>query len=388
MASRIVGAGNILGYVAGYADLPKYLWFLGHTQFEILCAIASISLASTVLISIIFIRERDPRKEAAAPQEDGGVIAFFKSVFKSIRNLPPQTRKVCEVQFFAWIGYFPQLFYSSSYIADIYVQPYLKANPNMSDAELNILYEQATRIGTFALLVYAITSLTTNLFLPFLIAPSYDSHSARSSISSSKSYSTRLSRFLDALVIPGLTLRRAWLIAHFIFAGCMFSTLFVRSIGAATALIGVVGVSWALTLWAPFAIISAEVSKRDALRRVREARGEEVPPEDQAGLILGIHNMAVAAPQILATIGSSIMFKIFQKPRGTPGDRSISMVLAAGGLFTLVAAYLTSQLKDEVRLPQEDMIQEATRAVMRRPGTQHRSSASLVRSASYHGLEY
>lgn len=121
---------------------------------------------------------------------------------------------------------------------------------------------------------------------------------------------------------------------------------------------------------------------------MREARGEDVPPEDQAGLILGIHNMAVAAPQILATIGSSIMFKIFQKPRGTPGDRSIAMVLAAGGLFTLVAAYLTSQLKDEVRLPQEEMIDEAQRAVLRRPGAQHRSSASLVRSASYHGLEY
>lgn len=383
MASRIVGVGNIIGYVAGFLDLPKYLWFLGRTQFEILCVIASISLTSTVAISVLYIRERDPRKEPPAPEGKGGLVSFFRSIFKSIRNLPPQTRKVCEVQFFAWIGFFPQLFYSSSYIGDIYVQPWLEANPNMTPDEIDKLYEKATRVGTFALLVYAITSLATNVLLPFFIAPSYDAPSQQPSASGQKVYTTRMSRFLDALVIPWLTLRRAWLIAHLIFATCMFSTLIVRSIGAATALIGIVGISWALTLWAPFAIISAEVSKRDALHRSMERNGQEVPQEDQAGLILGIHNMAVAAPQIIATIGSSIIFKFLQKPRGTPGDKSISVVLAAGGIFTLIAAYLTSRIKDEVPLPAESFVEEA-----RRPSTANRSSASLVRSASYSGLEY
>lgn len=387
MASRVVGVGNIIGYLAGYIDLPKYLWFLGNTQFEILCVIASISLASTVAISILTIKERDPRKEPPVPKGHGGLIVFFKTVFTSIRRLPPQTRKVCEVQFFAWIGFFPQLFYSSSYIGDIYVQPYLKANPNMTPDEIDQLYEKATRVGTFALLVYAITSLATNVLLPFFIAPSYDVQSGAASLHSQKSYSTRYTRFLDRLVIPGLTLRRAWLASHLIFATCMFSTLIVRSIGAATALIGVVGISWALTLWAPFAIISAEVSKRDALRRSREnsvGTAASAIKEDQAGVILGIHNMSIAAPQILATVGSSVIFKFLQKPRGTPGDRSIAVVLASGGIFTLVAAYLTSRIKDEVELPDEGLVEEA-RPRLRRP---NRRSASLVRSASYSALAY
>ena len=63
----------------------------------------------------------------------------------------------------------------------------------------------------------------------------------------------------------------------------MFSTLIVRSIGAATALIGIVGISWALTLWAPFAIISAEVSKRDALRRSRQSANDANDHIDDAG---------------------------------------------------------------------------------------------------------
>lgn len=393
MASRFVGVGNIFGYVAGYSDLPKYIWWLGYTQFQILCAIASVALTSTVIISIIFIRERDPRLEAPSPKGKKGLIGFFKTVASSIKHLPPQTRKVCEVQFFAWIGYFPQLFYSSSYIGDIYVQPYLIKNPNMTPEEIDALYQTATRMGTFALLIYAITSLATNVLLPFFVAPSYDAE-YEDSINSKDDNASRVSRFLEKLVIPWLTLRRAWLCSHLIFAGCMFSTLFVRSIGGATALIGIVGISWALTLWAPFAIISAEVSKRDKLRRQRvQAQNDPdsdlehmvFEKEDQAGVILGIHNMSIATPQILATIGSSIIFKFLQKPRGVPGDRSYSVVLAAGGISTLVAAWLTSRIKDEVPLPTpEEDFRPATREE-RRSLNQERS---FVRSHSYTSLGY
>ncbi|KAG0652014.1 General alpha-glucoside permease [Hyphodiscus hymeniophilus] len=384
MASRVVGVGNIIGYVAGFTDLPKFMWFFGNTQFKVLCVIACLSLSSTVALSVSTIRERDPRTEAEAPKRKGGLISFFKQVFSSIRQLPPQTRKVCEVQFMAWIGFFPQLFYSSSFVGDIYVQPYLEKNRNMTPAEIDELYEKATRVGSFALLVYAITSLATNVLLPFFIAPTYDAPSSAASEGSQKSYTTRIDRMLDKLVIPWLTLRRAWLCSHVIFASCMFSTLIVRSVGGATALIGIVGVSWALTLWAPFAIISAEISKRDALRRSREQNddGLDKSSDDQAGVILGIHNMAVATPQIIATIGSSIIFRFFQKPRGTPGDRSISIVMAAGGLSTLVAAYLTSRIKDEIELP-EGTVEEG-RAVRgsRRSG----EGRGLIRAGSFSGL--
>ncbi|KAH8602387.1 hypothetical protein B0O99DRAFT_138101 [Bisporella sp. PMI_857] len=382
MASRAVGVGNIFGYVAGYINLPKHFWILGKTQFQILCAIASIALTSTVTLSLSTVRERDASLEAPPATSQAGLIAFFKQIVKSIRRLPPQTRKVCEVQFFAWIGFFPQLFYSSSYVGDIYVQPYLKANPNMTPVEIHELYEKATRVGTFALLIYAIISLATNLLVPFLIQPTYDV-AATPSDRSQKSYTTSTerftARFLDSLVIPWLTLRRAWLLAHLIFAGCMFSTLFVRSVGGATAIIGTVGISWAMTLWAPFAIISAEVSKRDALRRSRGINTDA--SDDQAGVILGLHNMAIATPQILATILSSVVFKFLQKPRGTPGDHSFSIVLAGGGISTLMAAFLTSRIKDEVDLP-EGYVEEGSERPRRS------SEGALVRSNSFGGLQY
>lgn len=89
--------------------------------------------------------------------------------------------------------------------------------------------------------------------------------------------------------------------------------------------------------------------------------------------------MSIATPQILATIGSSIIFKFFQKPRGTPGDHSIAIVLASGGIFSLIAAFLTSRIKDEVEVS-EDIIEQGRReAVLGRPEIR-RSSLSFTGS--------
>lgn len=437
MASRIVGVGNIVGYIAGYVNLPKLVWWLGDTQFKDLCAIASIALGSTVLLSCLAIRERDPRAEGPPAKDKPGVVAFFGKIFTSIKRLPPQIKKVCIVQFCAWIGFFPMLFYTSSYIGEIYAEPYLEENPNMSPEELDRLYEKATRVGTFALLIFAITSLATNVFLPFFIAPTYDNQPVNAgeapgepSATSLKDYDSESKSWLEYLIIPGFTLRRAWMLAQILFFVAMTCTVFVRTVEVATGLIGLVGITWALTLWAPWAIISAEISRRDALMRAQKQRTFSPtrlpiasPPSldgysdqdrdvdssqdgdegeaDQAGVILGIHNMAIAAPQIIATVSSSIIFRFFQKPRGTPGDHSIAIVMALGGITVLVSAYFIHLIRDEPAVPTDVMVAVEEGESSTRPSTSHsrtrsfeqpsRTSlerATLVRNTSFGGAEY
>ena len=122
----------------------------------------------------------------------------------------------------------------------------------------------------------------------------------------------------------------------------MASTFFISTPTQATVLTGVIGLPWALTLWAPFALISAEISKRDS-----EARRSDNKPEDQAGVILGLHNVAVAAPQIVATLVSSAIFKLAQKQRGEPYDNSVGWVLRFGGLAALVAAVFTWRIGED-----------------------------------------
>ncbi|GAB1320403.1 hypothetical protein MFIFM68171_10613 [Madurella fahalii] len=443
MASRFVGIGNIVGYLAGYMNLPKMVWFLGDTQFKDLCAIASIALAVTITMSCLFIRERDPRLEGPPAEDKPGVLAFFKKIFTSIKRLPPQTKKVCQVQFCGWIGFFPLLFYTSEYIAEIYIEPFVEKNPNMTPEQLDRLYERATREGTFALLIFAIVGLITNVFLPFFIEPVYDSQPAITADAPGegpavlKDYDEDQKSWLDYLVIPGFTLRRAWMLGQILFTICMLCTVFVRTVAAATALIGLVGITWALTLWAPWAIISAEISQRDEIRRARFAAERALSPSravtsldgyssdenrrdrdlevegeegsDQAGVILGIHNMAIAAPQIIATVSSSIIFKIFQKPRGVPGDHSIAIVLALGGITVLISAFFIYRIRDE---PASGLLAErggvlgaaedGEASVSTRPSTSHsnrsrsheqlpRASlerAALVRNKSFGGAEY
>ena len=391
-ASRMTGVGSVVGYLFGFLDLPQYFSFFGDTQFKGLVTIASIALSSTVLISVISVPERNPQLDppSKADSESFGLLAFFKQVFISIMRLPPQIRKVCEIQFFHWMGWFPFLFYITTYIGQLYVDPDLE--PGLSDDEVDELWAKATRIGTLALLIFAITSFGSNIILPFLVVPTYKpapAHHAGElarSITPTSPIGSRnrtasygdvshsngninsmylptgdrgdtrvilpgsMKDFLAWLQIPGLTLRRTWLLAQLLFSACMFSTFLISGPVAASVMTALVGISWSLTLWAPFALISGEISERDEARRRRHRQkmvsGTEDDPEandeeDKAGIILGLHNVAVSAPQVVATMICSLVFKALQKERNEPGDTSVGWTLRFGGLVTLIAAYIT-----------------------------------------------
>ena len=156
---------------------------------------------------------------------------------------------------------------------------------------------------------------------------------------------------LEKLIIPGLTLRRTWIISLVMYALTLLMTFFISTPAGGTVLVGAIGIPWAVTLWAPFALISAEISKRDTIRR-----GQHWMPgvttidddcEDQAGIVLGLHNVAIAAPQIIATLGSSAIFRLLQKPRGAAGDDSVGWVLRAGAIASFVAAYFATRVGEE-----------------------------------------
>ncbi|KAB8349632.1 hypothetical protein FH972_023651 [Carpinus fangiana] len=410
-ASRVTGVGNVVGFLAGYVHLPAILPLLGHTQFQVLCALSCITLASTVALSCLTVSERDPRLFGQPSQVSTGVIGFFKDLYHAFSHLPMRVRRVCQVQLFAWVAWFPFLFYISTYIGGLYAEPFFQENPNMTDAEIDAVWERGTRLGAFALLIFAIATLSSSIIIPLLIVPSFDDSSVSfpsnppaeaplaltssptaisnppfaatiprrpASSHSQHSFPTRL---LRKLRIPNLTLRRVWLLSHLLFCFLMWLTIFIRSTGPAIALVGIVGIPWAVTNWAPFALIAAEISARDASRRRHprrrrpsrasllsssaaaandahdaergtaidaldeddddddDARDATAQRASQAGVVLGIHNVSIASPQVLATLGSSAMFWLLQRPRGQPGDGSVGWVLRVGGLCALGAAW-------------------------------------------------
>ncbi|KAJ5833308.1 hypothetical protein N7474_001619 [Penicillium riverlandense] len=435
-ASRLTGVGNIFGFIFGYIDLPKFVPFLGRTQFQVLCAIASFSLLVTLAVSCLYIQERDPRLEGPPSSDELGIVSFFRQTFKSIKNLPPQIARVCEVQVAAWMGWFPFLFYSTTYIGQLYVNPIFEENPDFSKDQIDRAWEEATRIGTFALLVEAIISFSANMLLPLFVVPTYAGRAGPTTLQGPDRPSNDLEEepeiprrlsfsamptgtasepllsepgdkfpvadkkptWLSRLQIPSLTLRRTWLLSHVLFAVCTFSTLFIYSYQVGTVVVGLIGICWAVTLWVPFALISAEVSRIDVDRRLRrrqtvlsegvgetrhpppydsaatatgyapantedhadEDERESRPSEDvengapppveedltQAGIILGLHNVAISFPQIVSSLVCSAIFKAAQKPRGEPWDDSVGWVLRFAGCAALVAAWLSKRLAE------------------------------------------
>jgi solute carrier family 45 protein 1/2/4 len=369
--------------LCGGLNLPSIFPFLGNTQFKVLCAIAALFMFMTASISSFAITERDPRIYGDVAQ-DQGLLGLFRDLYQSIRRLPLQISRICQVQFFAWMGWFPFLFYTTTFIGEIYVDPILRANPSMTKEEIDLIWERGTRRGTTALLVFAITTFLSSVFLPFIIPPTYQNPlsayktgtstpltPSASGLSTSSYFPSRptgwqrvharVFSLLSNIQIPGLTLRRAWFFSHIVFAICMALTFLINSTTLATVLVGFIGVPWALTQWAPFALIAAEISKRDAIRRgllkappnLRDGSegnllvaGED-DEADQAGVVLGIHNVAVSAPQVIATLVSSLIFKIMARPRGVPGDNSVAWCLRFGGLCAIVAAFLTARLGED-----------------------------------------
>ena len=197
----------------------------------------------------------------------------------------------------------------------------------------NSIAEDAIRYGTFASFLFSIVAFATNLLLPLLLEVSNK---------------------------PGLTAKKlparfgisqAWTCAHIFFALAMFATIMVTTQAAASLLVASVGLSWALTHWAPFAIIGNELGNELTARQsfststngFAEDEVSNVNVEVQAGAIMGLHNVAISAPQIIAALACSAIFWLAKSLGSQDGT---GWVLRAGGFAALCAAYLTSRFND------------------------------------------
>jgi solute carrier family 45 protein 1/2/4 len=189
-----------------------------------------------------------------------------------------------------------------------------------------IIIEDAIRLGSLASLIFSIFALLTNMLIPSLIAdPSKPA--------------SKLSHPLRRISMP-----RAWSLSHLLFAFTLLVTLLPQSQVSATVIAGIIGISWAFTLWVPFALIGREVAARQERNaKVLEGQLEMEPAQqDQAGAIMGLHNCAISAPQILAALVCGTIFWGFPK---IGVQDSIGWVLRFGAVGGFVASFLAARMK-------------------------------------------
>lgn len=398
MAAIMIGGFNIIGYFMGSVNLLKVFFFLGNSQFKVLAMIASLVLISVTVLSLLYIEERNPTTDIVITAErkrntkrlkelgihnptslSGLLYSLYKQTSQSITRLSPQVKLICMAEFFAWIGYFPMLFYTTTYVGDLYKYEFFQARdpslPGLTPEQLKALQDAATRRGSLALLMHSISSFAVDLLLPLLVQPF--KREALAVDETSLVASTNLMGYIEDFRLKftsWLTVRNSWYFSHLLFILCMAATFFIRSSVAAIVLFGVLGITWGNALWAPFVLISEEISRIKEIKalihndhtglrenvaggRFHRATADKFENyEHEAGIILGIHNIFVAAPQVVSSLFSSLLFHFLSRhdADGSVYDDSLGWVFRFGGVAAIGALWLSIKLKTNEELLAEE----------------------------------
>jgi hypothetical protein len=196
------------------------------------------------------------------------------------------------------------------------------------------------RAGSFAMLIFASSSLIMAMVLPWLVETSTTKMLAEPSRTRKSSHD---------YVHRSCSLRRTWTVCQIILCACMMLTFFVDSVVTAYFLVALVGLPWAAGTWIPITLISTDI-RRAQDEMLRNAEIGCLAEEDLAATIIGLHNFAISAPQVVAGLCGSLLFSLAASHKaGEDVDGLEVWLLRFGGLAALAAAWLTNELPEEER---------------------------------------
>ncbi|KAI9792548.1 MAG: hypothetical protein M1816_002068 [Peltula sp. TS41687] len=386
-ASRMVAIGNLIGYGVGTLDLVKVFGkTLGDTQFKQLCVISATALLASVSITSYAVQERILVTESGQNQR-GGVLKVFSQIKKTATHLPRGIQAICWVQFWSWIGWFPFLFYSTTWIGETYLRYEMQGDVQSKDTVGEI-----GRIGSFSLVIFSLISLASSVILPWVVqAPEQEKGTF------TPRPPPRIAHILPIIVRYKPALLTAWTASHFIFAGSMLLAPFVRSVRFASIIVATCGIPWALQSFAPYTFMGIQINRISnsstpsggQLYRRRLSDASDTTLElnvldpdalhlnhhnddddaaemststgELAGVYLGILNLFVTLPQFVGTLMASVIFAILEPGKSpelakevhpdeqhrptTTGPNAIAVCLFIGALSALGAAYATTRLR-------------------------------------------
>ncbi|KAJ1733161.1 hypothetical protein LPJ61_001695 [Coemansia biformis] len=388
-ASRMLGIGSVCGYLMGFLDLGRLLPFLGSTQMQVLTTVASAMLGATVAVTCWFTAETPLARSSAGT---GGHLQVFSSPLSLLHSLPRVIKGIFRVQLLAWMGWFPFLFYSTTYVANLFAA---SRSDGGSSGGSGVM-EEGARVGSLAMFVHAVVSLVSSLALPaitYSAAAGRPQLRMRSAVDGSSVYSALRRMLHNILARASVSLQTMWAISLALFSVAMLLTTVVSTVDGASALLAACGVSWAVAVWIPFSMLGEAIRGAGAMRTQQQqqqrqqqhlhgigddaeysrvptdeiplgtmgdgyAHGPEHDPhardghgELSAGTILGVHNVFCVIPQFFMAVVSSLVFASFEHAQdasagGAAGHQAqqIALVMALGGLSSAAGAYFAWQL--------------------------------------------
>lgn len=366
--------GHVVGYAMGAVDLVSLLGTtLGDTQFKQLTVIAALSMLTSSSITCWAVTERILISVKQDPRRSQGRYKVVSQILSTLLTLPPRIHAICIAVFWSWIGWYPFLIYSSTWVGETYFRYDLSEDAkNTSDA-----LGDMGRIGSMALTVYSLVTFLSAWVLPlFIKAPDDESFTHRPPAS--------IAPWIEKLNKVKPDLLTAWFCSHLVYSATMFFAPFAASFRFATALVAICGVPWMVVMWAPATFLGIEVNKlggetaNGSYRRLSVGASIEMADRtitatphassesptaantgELSGVYFGILNIYTTIPQFIGTFMSTVIFAVLEPGKspelatdahpsehhGTDGPNAIAVCLFIGSLSTLGAAYATRRLR-------------------------------------------
>lgn len=296
LQTLIIGIGT---WVA--SNLPWFITQLGVSNqagpgvippsVRIAFAIGAFVFMASILVTVVTTREYPPEDLHEFREEKRKQANIFKGIFGLVASMPVQMRRLGAVQFFSWLAFFSMWSMATPALTEhVFNAP--APDPAAFDMSIpaqaaafqatNAMFQDAADLVGSYMGYYGLSSMLVALLLSFF--------AARRPLNRRAVHFVSLVLggigFLSMAAIP----HPAWLILSF----------------------ALVGVAWASILSMPYALLSSHV------------------PADQMGIYMGIFNMFIVIPQIIAAtlLGPTLRVLFDNNAIFAMGISGISLVIA------------------------------------------------------------
>lgn len=238
--------------------------------------VGAFVLFTSILYTILTTDEYPPEDLEEFEREKSknkGIFSGFAEIFQNIANMPSVMKKLGLVQFFSWFAFFTMWSFATPAITE-----HIFGATDTSSAAYN---DAADSVGNY-LGTYGLMSMFYALILAFI---------------ASKIKLNRKLLHMGSLMAGGL----GFILIYFISEPWMLHICFA-----------LVGIAWASILSMPYAMLSSAVEAK------------------KMGVYMGIFNMFIVIPQIVAALGGvNFLYKLIF------GEAVINTMLLAGTLLIL-----------------------------------------------------
>jgi maltose/moltooligosaccharide transporter len=266
---------------------------------KIAFAIGAFVFLTSILFTIFTTKEYPPENLEEFKNEKKE-SRFFKDIALSFKEMPSTMKKLGIIQFFSWFSFFTMWSLATPALTEhVYKAPSpIEKNYNMNNdieksnyASANLKYQDASNLVGSSMGVYGLSSMLFALLLTF--------YTLKNKIN------RKLIHFIS-LFLGGL----GFIFMYF----ATPSTLMFSFI--------LIGISWGSILSMPYAMLSSSVNPK------------------KMGTMMGLFNMFIVIPQIVAALGGiNMLYKLM-------GEATINAMILAG-ISLIIAGFCNFLINDK-----------------------------------------